>query len=114
MTIGSVKEGSTIIVTIGVADQNGNEQIPKTGTWTLLDRSGDIVNGRDAVVITPLSASMEVALTCDDLPSPTRPNDYVTFIFEGTYDTTVNGQAVTDQCLRDSDTITLEDIPEIP
>jgi len=113
-SIGSVAEGSTIVVTIDVEDQEGSEQIPKTGVYTLLDSRGNIINSRRKVAISPLSASMEVGLTGDDLQSNLIPDTAITFIFEGTYDTTINGVVVEDMNIREESPITIEDIREIP
>lgn len=99
-SLSAVQEGSTAVVTIIIKDQAGDPATPKTGVWTILNSSGAVINSKKEVAISPLSSEMEVGLYGDDLPCIDQEKCQITFIFEGTYDTTINGEAVVDAPIR--------------
>jgi len=57
---------STYKVTASFEDSAGAAVIPSAITWTLTDRSGTVVNGRDAVAIGSPAASVDIVLSGDD------------------------------------------------
>ena len=97
----AVQEGSTAVVTITVLDENNDPATPKTGVWTILDSSGAVINSKKEIAISPLSSVMEVGLSGDDLPCDNENKCQITFIFEGTYDTVINGLPVNDKPIRE-------------
>ena len=60
-------EKSTYVVTLKFADKAGAAVTPDSATWTLSDAVGAVLNGRSAVAIAPLAASVDVVLYGDDL-----------------------------------------------
>jgi hypothetical protein len=54
-------------------DENGDAITPTALTWTLTDLSGNVINSRSAVVVTPLASSFSVFLTNADLALATAP-----------------------------------------
>ena len=62
----SANDRSTLVVTASFADENGDSVVPDTVTWSLLTPDGNVVNNRDAVVVTP-AATIEIVLFGDDL-----------------------------------------------
>jgi hypothetical protein len=99
-SITAVQEGSTAVVTITILDENNDPAVPKTGVWTILDSSGAVIDGQKQIAISPLSSVMEVGLFGDDLPCGNQNKCQITFIFEGTYDTVINGIPVNDKPIR--------------
>lgn len=60
-------EGSTALITVGpFTDESGEAVTPSAITWTLMDRRGTIMNGRNAVAVTP-AATVKFLLTGSDL-----------------------------------------------
>lgn len=68
-TILTVKaqEKSTYVITAAFKDEDGQDVIPDSATWTLTDEDGTVINSRQAVTISPLAASVNIVLVCDDL-----------------------------------------------
>lgn len=62
----SAIDASTYLVRFQFLDEAGAAVTPVTLEWTLTDRRGHIINGRDWAVITPGSA-VDIVLTGDDL-----------------------------------------------
>ena len=83
------KEKSTFIITATFRDEEGELVIPKSGlNWTLTDRQGNIVNGREAVVISP-STEVNIVLTGDDLAVDSTLDSVKRYLsIRGTYDST--------------------------
>jgi hypothetical protein len=82
-------ENSSYLIRLDATDETGQDVIPKTGTWSLTDDAGDVINNRDQVVISSLAATMYVLLTGDDLALSagfTGTSELRHFLFEGTYD----------------------------
>ena len=59
-------EKSTYVIAIAFTDADGTPVVPNSITWTLTDSSGNVVNSRSAVVVSPAS-SIDVVLSGDDL-----------------------------------------------
>jgi len=59
-------QSSTYIVNAAFTDEDGGAVVPDTLTWTLKDAAGTVINGRDAIVITP-ATSVDILLKGDDL-----------------------------------------------
>jgi hypothetical protein len=60
-------EKSTYIVTMSFKDENDDAVVPASGTWTLTDGDGSVINSREDVALSGLAAEMSVALSGDDL-----------------------------------------------
>ncbi|MDE8535581.1 hypothetical protein PZC41_14865, partial [Staphylococcus aureus] len=67
MLLADAKEKGTYTITISFFDEDGDPVTPTAATWSLLTSCGDIVNGRNAVVIGSLSTTATILLTGDDL-----------------------------------------------
>lgn len=71
MTISSLptiaSELSSYVITINFTDENGKAVIPDSVKWTLTDLVGNIINSREEVSVTALSASVPIVLSGDDL-----------------------------------------------
>ena len=90
-------EESSYFIIIEPFDEDDAAETPITLTWTLTDVMGNIINLREDVAITPLSTSMTVILTGDDLSIP-EDKSPVTRLFsvKGTYDSDLQaGLAIT-------------------
>jgi len=59
-------EQGTAKVTVTFTDETGASVSPSAVTWTLTDRSGNVVNSRQDVSVTP-GASVSFALSGNDL-----------------------------------------------
>ena len=82
-------EKSTYIVTLTFKDEDNDPVTPASGTWTLTDEDGDVINSREDVAISGLSTSNDVVLSGDDLavsPGFAGVSEKRIFTFEGTYD----------------------------
>ena len=60
-------EQSTFVVPVTFRDEQGQAIAPTVATWTLTNEYGVVVNGRTAVPISPLAATVNVVLTGADL-----------------------------------------------
>ena len=60
-----VEEGS-IAFTCAFTDEEGTATVPDSITWTLTDASGNVMNSRAAVSVSP-AASVTIVLSGDDL-----------------------------------------------
>ena len=81
-------EKSTFIVTLTFKDENNDPVTPATGTWTLTDEDGTVINSRENVVISSLDTSVDVVLSGDDLAVSSEfggISEMRIFTFEGTY-----------------------------
>ena len=70
-------------------DEDNDAVTPATGTWTLTDEDGTVINGREDVAISGLSTSNDVVLSGDDLAVSTGftgVSEKRIFTFEGSYD----------------------------
>lgn len=80
-----VNEGSSLIVTASFKDESGKAVTPESVTWTLVDRTGTIINSRQDVSVTP-SSSVSIALTGDDLKRSGAGAGDRFLVVKGTYD----------------------------
>jgi len=81
-------EKSTYIVTLTFKDEDNDPVTPATGTWTLTDEDGTVINSREDVAIGSLDTSVDVVLSADDLAVSsgfTGVSEKRIFTFEGTY-----------------------------
>ena len=81
-------EKSTYIVTLTFTDEDNDPVTPATGTWTLTDEDGTVINSREDEVISSLDTSVDVVLSGDDLAVSdgfTGKSEWRIFTFEGTY-----------------------------
>jgi hypothetical protein len=60
-------EESTGVFACAFQDEDGQAITPKSATWTLTDTSGNVINSREAVAISPVAATVNVVLSGDDL-----------------------------------------------
>jgi hypothetical protein len=60
-------EKSTFIVPVSFFDEEDGPAAPSSATWTLTDQYGVVVNGRSAVPVQPLAATVNILLTGNDL-----------------------------------------------
>lgn len=65
--MGSLQEGSTLIITVAFTDENGDAVAPAAATWTLMDGQGAVINNRSAVPVSLLDTSVTIVLSGDDL-----------------------------------------------
>lgn len=66
-TLTAAIEESTYVITIPFVDEDSNAVTPTAATWTLSDQYGNVINSRTNVTISPLSSSVDVVLSGDDL-----------------------------------------------
>ena len=67
MTIISAVEASSLVVTAVLTDEDDVSVVPDSVTWTLVDASGNVINSREDVVLSP-AASVDAVLSGADLP----------------------------------------------
>lgn len=67
MTLSNAYEKSAYGVVVAFVDENGAPVTPTSATWTLTDGQGQVVNSRSAVSISPLSTSVTIPLTGNDM-----------------------------------------------
>jgi len=82
-------ENSSYLIRLDCVDELGQDVTPKTGTWTLTDLNGAVINNRDQVVISSLASTMYILLTGDDLALSadfSGTSERRVFLFQGTYD----------------------------
>lgn len=93
-------EGGTYVVTLAFTDESGAEATPKTGVWTLTDSNGDVVNGRENVVVSSLASTIYIVLSGADLPSNGHKLEELLLTFQGTYDSDLGFDLpIIDQCI---------------
>jgi len=80
------KEGSTFVLTVTFEDENRVAFVPVTCKWTLANKAGAIVNGRQDVVITSPTASVTIVLSGLDLAANQEGNLSRILMVTGTYD----------------------------
>jgi hypothetical protein len=81
-------EKSTYIVTCAFTDEDNGPVVPATGTWTLTDEDGSVINTREDEVISGLASSVDIVLSGNDLAISagfTGVSEKRIFTFEGTY-----------------------------
>ena len=81
-------EKSTYVVTLAFLDEDNDPVTPATGTWTLTDANGTVINSREDVAISGLDSSIDIVLSGDDLAISagfSGNSELRIFTFEGTY-----------------------------
>lgn len=81
-------EKSTYVITLTFKDEDDDAVTPATGTWTLTDEDGAVINSREDVVISSLDTSVDVVLSGNDLAVSSGfsgVSENRIFTFEGTY-----------------------------
>ena len=63
----NAQERSTYVITVAFNDEDGQDVVPTSATWTLTDEDGTVINARQDVVISSLAASVDVVLSGADL-----------------------------------------------
>lgn len=62
--------GGTAVITVDFYDEDGAAVTPNTASWTLRKaKTGEIINSREDVSISPLDTSVDIVLSGNDLPS---------------------------------------------
>jgi hypothetical protein len=54
------------VIPVGFLDHNGDPVPPKTAVWTLTDGRGNVINSRQNVAVSPLVATVDIALFGED------------------------------------------------
>jgi hypothetical protein len=90
-------ERSTYAIVISFFDEAGDPVTPVTAKWTLTDDTGEVINQRSAVAITPLGETATIVLHGADLAlSNSHTRRLVTI--EATYNSSLgNGLELTAQ-----------------
>lgn len=103
-------EESTYVITASFFDENSEPVVPNDIAWTLTDMTGNIVNSRDAEVITPASV-VYIVLSGDDLAVGSESDDRRRIVtIEGTYDSDLGS----DLPIKDQVEFQIEDLVIIP
>lgn len=87
---------STIVIGLAFTDHDGAAVVPATATWTLTDDHGNVINEQLDVAISPLAASVEIALSGDDLKYSEGPERV--FTVEYTYSSDLGTLPAREQC----------------
>ena len=86
-----VNKDNSITITATFNDQSGTPRAPVTLNWSLTNISGDIINGRDHVVVDSPTSEFTIILSGEDLALTTQEElkggADRQFILEGTDDT---------------------------
>jgi len=102
-------EESTLIITVSFLDEDENAITPKTGTWTLSDKRGTIINLREDVAISNLSTSINIVLSGDDLIITDSTGVARVLTLKITYDSSYGN----DLSLNQEATFSLEDLVNV-
>ena len=60
-------EEGACVVEFTFKDENTNNVVPNSATWSLVDSRGAVVNSRNQVALSSLAATMKVVLSGNDL-----------------------------------------------
>ena len=96
-------EKSTLGITIDFTDDDDAAVAPTSATWTLTDNSGNVINGKEDVVITAPTSSEIITLSGDDLQILTVETSLETigrrFLIEAIYTSSLGaGLPLKDSC----------------
>lgn len=94
----NAKDKGTYAITVTFKDEDGNLVTPSEAKWTLKNKRGVTINSRTQVAISPLSSSVTVTLSGDDL----KASDGRARIFtvEGKYNSNLGtGLPMKDSCV---------------
>jgi len=91
-----VIEYSTCVMVLQFRNEDGQQILPISANWSLMDRNGNIINEKEDITIDLPSEpeTVYVVLSGNDLP-----NGYLYFIIDGTY---YNNISESTEPLRDS------------
>jgi hypothetical protein len=82
-------EESTYVLSVSFADENGDPVTPNAGlTWSLTDLTGNVINAREDVALTP-ATSVTIVLSDADLALPDRSDPLRVVTLEGTYNSSL-------------------------
>ena len=80
------REENSYTVVCTFTDEDTNGCVPNTLAWTLTDMDGNVINGRDAVSVTPSATAENILLTPTDTTIISGQNNKRLFLAEWTYD----------------------------
>jgi len=83
-----VSENSTVIFFLTFPDEEGNNAVPNTITWSLYKEAGQVVNGR-LDVEEPFALEVPVVLQGADLALERGKSPWRTLVVKATIDTTL-------------------------
>jgi len=107
----SAVEESSIFVSAAFTDEDDVAVTPNVVTWTLSDVSGNVINSRSDVSVTP-DTTVTVLLEGDDLPwsgSNTSDAYNIYILFEAEYDS----GSETDIPLKEQETISVRNLQAV-
>jgi len=84
MSLTTAKEGNTYIIDYAFTNENGSAVTIISGSWSLRNNAGVIVNSRSAISILSSSAG-SIILTPDDLVYEENSSTMRTFTIKGIY-----------------------------
>lgn len=91
-------EESTLVVTASFEDEEGSAVVPDSLKWSLVNRDGSVVNGRDNVEVTSLSSEVDIVLSGDDLAKDGPGEVERWIVLQATYTSTLgSGLPLKDQ-----------------
>ena len=80
-------EESTGVITVSFTNEAGEAVTPASATWTLTKTSGEVVNSREDVSLTPAS-TVNIVLQGDDLALPEGASAKRILTVKATYNST--------------------------
>ncbi len=101
-------DGGGGFVKYTVTNEDGDATPPKTLYWSLFDREGNIVNGRDAVEISSPSSTGHIVLNKADTLVDGARKKLLRIVIWGTYDSDKQN----DQPIAVQGEITIEGFPD--
>lgn len=90
----SIADGGVGGIVVAFTDTDGTAVTPSSATWSLYNPSQQIVNGREDEVISPLSTSVTIVLSGNDVLYSDGANRRLVVTY--TYDSSTLGNGVTD------------------
>lgn len=107
----TAEEESTYIVTAAFTDEDGNDAVPDTITWTLTDIAGNVINSRAAVSYNSPASSVDIVLSGDDLALQAGETGNVVRVL--TIEATYDSDAGSDLPLKDTATFLIKNIEAV-
>lgn len=83
-----IEEATYAVTFSAFVDETGASVTPQSAAWTLTDRAGNVINGRDAESITP-GTSITVLLSGDDLSIAAGNDGRRALLLEWVYDSSL-------------------------
>ena len=80
------REENSYTVVCTFTDEDDSGCVPNTLTWTLTDMDGNVLNGRDAVSVSPSATAENILLAPTDTTIISGQNNKRLFLVEWTYD----------------------------